>query len=184
MKKTVIFSIFALFTINCITLQADHSEFQLKLGNLQNAQTAPLSCVNSKIGGKNFSPKISWANVPVGTKSLILTCIDKNPVANNWVHWMILNIPTTVTSFPENISKSDLIKHRCVVCKNSFGVDNYGGPIPPKGTGSHKYVFTLYALSTKLADLKNSTFITETELLKMIKPLILAEATFSLYYKQ
>jgi phosphatidylethanolamine-binding protein (PEBP) family uncharacterized protein len=44
-----------------------------------------------------------------------------------------------------------------VELKNSFGDMGYGGPQPPKGTGDHPYVFTLYALSVEKLDLGAST---------------------------
>ena len=37
-------------------------------------------------GGQNASPSLSWANLPEGTKSLAVACIDRHPIANNWVH--------------------------------------------------------------------------------------------------
>jgi phosphatidylethanolamine-binding protein (PEBP) family uncharacterized protein len=44
-----------------------------------------------------------------------------------------------------------------VELKNSFGDIGYGGPQPPKGTGDHPYVFTLYALSVEKLDLGLNT---------------------------
>jgi len=41
--------------------------------------------------------------------------------------------------------------------KNSFGDIGYGGPQPPKGTGDHPYVVTLYALSVEKLDLGVNT---------------------------
>ncbi len=41
--------------------------------------------------------------------------------------------------------------------KNSFGEIGYGGPQPPKGSGDHPYVLTLYALSVDKIDLPTST---------------------------
>jgi Raf kinase inhibitor-like YbhB/YbcL family protein len=35
--------------------------------------------------------------------------------------------------------------------KNSWIVDGWGGPLPPKGGGPHRYRFRVYALDTKLA---------------------------------
>jgi Raf kinase inhibitor-like YbhB/YbcL family protein len=36
--------------------------------------------------------------------------------------------------------------------KNSFGQIGYGGPQPPKGSGEHPYVVTLYALNVEKLD--------------------------------
>jgi Raf kinase inhibitor-like YbhB/YbcL family protein len=40
-----------------------------------------------------------------------------------------------------------------VELKNSFGDIGYGGPQPPKGTGDHPYVVTLYALNVEKLEL-------------------------------
>jgi Raf kinase inhibitor-like YbhB/YbcL family protein len=108
----------------------------------------------------------------------VLTCIDKNPVANNWVHWMLINIPPTIKEIPEGYKKSDAVN--CIICKNSFGYNNYGGPQPPQGTENHKYIFTLYALNAPLKNIKNGEFISEIQLLKLLKDKIISKAEFSL----
>ena len=176
-----------LITILLLTntgMLADSECFNLSLNNLKNGQTAPLSYINSTIGGKNFSPAISWSGIPVDTESLILTCIDKNPVANNWVHWMILNIPTNIKSLPENVSQYFLTKIGCIICKNSFGTNNYEGPQPPKDTGIHNYVFTLYALKSKIYNIEKFSFISEANLLNKIDSLIISKTTFTLTCQQ
>ena len=38
--------------------------------------------------------------------------------------------------------------------KNSFGDMGYGGPQPPRGTGSHQYVITVFALKDPTLDVK------------------------------
>jgi phosphatidylethanolamine-binding protein (PEBP) family uncharacterized protein len=45
----------------------------------------------------------------------------------------------------------------CVELKSSFGDIGYGGPQPPKGTGDHPYVVTLYALNVEKLDLGVNT---------------------------
>jgi Raf kinase inhibitor-like YbhB/YbcL family protein len=40
-----------------------------------------------------------------------------------------------------------------VELKNSFGDIGYGGPQPPKGTGDHPYVVTIYALNVERLEL-------------------------------
>jgi Raf kinase inhibitor-like YbhB/YbcL family protein len=55
-------------------------------------------------------------------------------------------------------------------CKNDFGKIGYGGPCPPSGT--HRYVFRLYALD---APIYGPTPQTRSEVLKAIKGHILAE---------
>jgi len=107
-------------------------------------------------GGKNISVPLTWKDVPSGTKSFALSMVDPHPVAQNWVHWLVINIPPNVTSIEEGASRKKM-PLGAVELKNSFGDIGYGGPQPPKGTGDHPYVFTLYALKVEKLDLGTNT---------------------------
>ena len=61
--------------------------------------------------------------------------------------------------------------------KNSFGEIGYGGPQPPKGTGDHPYVFTLYALSVETLDL--GTNVSLSAFKKALEGKILGSATIT-----
>jgi Raf kinase inhibitor-like YbhB/YbcL family protein len=66
---------------------------------------------------------------------------------------MAINIPPQVISIEEGASKKKM-PQGSVELKNSFGEIGYGGPQPPKGTGDHPYVVTLYALNVEKLDLR------------------------------
>jgi Raf kinase inhibitor-like YbhB/YbcL family protein len=76
-------------------------------------------------------------------------------VAQNWVHWLVINIPANAASLEEGASRKKMPRGS-IELKNSVGEIGYGGPQPPKGTGDHPYVFTLYALSVEKLDLETS----------------------------
>lgn len=118
--------------------------------------------------GENFSPPLEWKDAPAGTQSLLLTVID--PDGGNWVHWLLANIPADLTSLAEEVGGPAV----GVAGRNDFGDLGYGGPCPPSGT--HHYVFTLYALDTTLEVRPGVTF-------KSISPLfkehVLAKAVFT-----
>jgi len=118
----------------------------------KDGERIPIKHVMPGAGGKNISVPLVWRNAPSGTKSFALSMVDPHPVAQNWVHWLVINIPATVSSFEEGASKKKM-PHGPVELKNSFGDIGYGGPQPPKGTGDHPYVFTLYALNVEKLDL-------------------------------
>jgi len=99
-------------------------------------------------GGKNVSLPLSWKSIPAGTKSFALSMVDSHPVAQNWVHWLVINIPSNVTSLEEGGSGKKM-PLGSLELKNSFGDIGYGGPQPPKGTGDHPYVITIYALNVE-----------------------------------
>ena len=51
--------------------------------------------------GSNVSPALSWSGVPAGTKSFAVTMYDPDaPTASGWWHWVVFNLPPTVTSLP------------------------------------------------------------------------------------
>lgn len=112
----------------------------------------PIQYVMVDAGGKNLSIPLSWKNVPPGTKSLALSIVDPHPVAQNWVHWLLINIPANTTSLEEGASGKRM-PPGTMELKNSFGQMGYGGPQPPKGSGEHPYVMTLYALNVERIDL-------------------------------
>ena len=154
----------------------------LQVGNTVNNSVCPLKYVSPKLGGQNISPSVKWSNIPKGTNSYVLTCIDTNPIANNWVHWIVLDIPADVVLLPEGASRSDKMPSGSTELNNSFDNKGYGGPQPPKGTGYHDYVFTLYALKCKCLNLHQS-FISDEKLLNIIKPYIIAKTEFVLRFK-
>ena len=112
----------------------------------------PIQYVMPGAGGKNISFPLSWKNVPAGATSFALSMIDPHPVAQNWVHWLVINIPKETTSVEEGASKKKM-PPGSVELRNSFGDIGYGGPQPPKGTGDHPYVVTVYALTVEKLNL-------------------------------
>ncbi len=97
------------------------------------------------IGGSNRSLPLAWSDVPAGTRSFALSVVDPHPVARNWVHWLVVNIPPDVTALPEGAS-GRAMPAGAVELRNGFGHVGYGGPQPPAGSGEHPYVCTVYAL--------------------------------------
>ncbi|OPY81239.1 MAG: putative kinase inhibitor protein [Syntrophorhabdus sp. PtaU1.Bin153] len=118
----------------------------------KDGEKIPIQYVMPGAGGKNISTPLAWRNAPSGTKSFALSVVDPHPVARNWVHWLVINIPAGTSAIDEGASKKKM-PHGSIELKNSFGDIGYGGPQPPKGTGDHPYVFTVYALSVEKLDL-------------------------------
>lgn len=98
--------------------------------------------------GQDLSPPLEWSGVPTGCREFVLICEDQT-----FVHWLIYNISPTTTALPEGLPARDRIDApvRAEQGENSFGKIGYGGPMPPPDSGTHHYVFTLYALNTDLA---------------------------------
>ena len=103
--------------------------------------------------GADVSPPLEWKNAPKGTKEFALICDDPDaPMAEPWLHWVIYGIPASVTNLPEGKPGKSLSSGSPGIRegKNSWGRTNYGGPLPPKGLGPHRYFFRIYALDMKL----------------------------------
>jgi Raf kinase inhibitor-like YbhB/YbcL family protein len=108
------------------------------------------------VGGQNISLPLSWSELPPATKSLALSIVDPHPVAQNWVHWFVINLPKNSPGLIEGAS----LKRMPTGSKelyNTYGTLGYGGPEPPKGSGPHPYEVTLYALNVDSLDLPENT---------------------------
>ncbi len=130
-------------------------------------------------GGSNISPSLTWTPPPEGTKSLALVVVDPHPVARNWIHWVVIDIPPTVNGLTEGASGSSMPDGARELI-NSFGRHGYGGPQPPPNTGDHPYVFTLYALDLPSLNLPERVSLKEIH--KAIKGHILTETSITGYF--
>jgi hypothetical protein len=92
--------------------------------------------------GKNISPELSWKNVPAGAKSLALVVRDPDAPSGDFLHWAVVDIPAGTMGLPSG-GKPPAPSRELA---NDAGTSGYFGPCPP--SGRHRYVFTLYALST------------------------------------
>lgn len=93
--------------------------------------------------GEDINPPLSFSDIPVNTKSLVLIADDPDAPGGTWVHWIIFNISPKTKGILEGSFPEDGIEG-----VTSFGAQGYGGPCPPSGT--HRYFFKLYALDAVL----------------------------------
>ena len=97
------------------------------------------------------------------------------PRAEPWVHWVVFKIPAGVTEIPQNASAGTGTLSQPAGAregKNDFGDLGWGGPLPPKGHGTHHYHFKLYALDAPLGLAPGAT---KAELLRAMRGHVLAE---------
>ncbi|MCK9409710.1 MAG: YbhB/YbcL family Raf kinase inhibitor-like protein [Bacteriovoracaceae bacterium] len=133
----------------------------IKSSAFQENQTIPTKHTYYGVeGGKNISLPFSWNDVPSETKSFALSIVDPHPVAKNWVHWFVIDIPATITGIAEGASPRSMPNGSRELL-NTYGSLGYGGPEPPKGSGKHPYVVTLYALGVPSLGLSEMTTLTE-----------------------
>lgn len=97
--------------------------------------------------GVGISPPLSWSGVPAGAKSMALIVEDPDAPSGLWVHWLIYNLPTNVSSLDEDAGRNELPANTHTG-SNSYGQRQYGAVCPPSGV--HHYHFRLYALDIRL----------------------------------
>ena len=93
--------------------------------------------------GVNINPAFSISNVPAAAKSLALIVSDSDAPGGDFIHWLVWNITPTTTQIAEGTAPTG-----AVVGENDFSKNGYSGPCPPSGT--HRYIYTIYALDTIL----------------------------------
>lgn len=99
--------------------------------------------------GQDINPNLEISEIPENAQSLVLIIDDPDAPMGTWVHWLVWNISPKTNLISENSTPENSMQG-----KNSWGRNDYGGPMPP--SGSHRYFFKLYALDTKL-DLSEGT---------------------------
>ena len=144
-------------------------------------------------GGPNLSPSISWSKGPRGTKSYAIILYDTDSPAEqrekmnkegvtltadvprrNFYHWVLVDIPGTVTSLKEGADSNARVVHGKPATPAAAGIRGlndytkvtaandamkgqyygYDGPCPPWNDDLvHHYHFTVYALSAPSLDL-------------------------------
>jgi Raf kinase inhibitor-like YbhB/YbcL family protein len=102
--------------------------------------------------GENLSPPLKWSGVPPGARSLALIVDDPDAPVGTWVHWVLYDLSTSATEFPEGLPKGQYVPGAAKQGLNDFKHLGYGGPCPPGGK-AHRYFFKLYALD-QILDLK------------------------------
>lgn len=133
--------------------------------------------------GGNVSPALSWSGAPAGTKSFALTVYDPDaPTGSGWWHWVMFDIPATVTALPAGAGDpaGGKAPKGAVQTGTDFGKPGFGGPCPPQGDPAHRYVFTLFAL--KVEKLGADPASTAAMVGFMLNANALGKATFTVYY--
>ncbi len=114
-------------------------------------------------GGDDISPHLAWDEIPDETKSFALIVDDPDAPGGNWIHWIVYDIPSEIREIKENS-----VPKNSKQLNNDFGISKYGGPAPPSGT--HRYIFKLYALDVlELKDINKRNIYDKVEKHKIEK---------------
>uniref|UniRef100_UPI0040498D56 YbhB/YbcL family Raf kinase inhibitor-like protein n=1 Tax=Dissulfurimicrobium sp. TaxID=2022436 RepID=UPI0040498D56 len=179
--KNIFFFTWMVLLVNVGLLNAGERKMFIYSPAFSDGSNIPVIYVRPSAGGKNISPPLSWSNLPDGVKSIALSVVDIHPVAKNWVHWLVINIPKDSGGLAEGASCKAMPSGSREL-RNSFKDIGYGGPQPPYGTGLHPYIFTVYALDIERLDLSDD--ITLEVFMKAIRPHVLEQASMTGYFER
>jgi Raf kinase inhibitor-like YbhB/YbcL family protein len=111
--------------------------------------------------GPGGSPPLEWSGVPRSAKELALIVEDPDAPMGTFSHWVVVNLSPRVKGLEQGVPAEAAVPAASIVTegdvtptaaarqgKNDFGKIGYGGPCPPSGT--HHYVFHLYALDVPI----------------------------------
>lgn len=158
------------------------AEFEVTSSAFGNDADIPVKYAHSNVsGGENISIPLTWKNAPDGTKSFAITMVDKHEVANNFLHWLVINIPPDTTSIEEGASGNNM-PAGTTEFKNDYGEEGYGGPAPPAGSGEHDYEITVYALSIPSMGMTENAGLSEFE--SFVEGKVLGKAIISGEFSQ
>ena len=121
--------------------------------------------------GQNVNPPLNIFNPPKGTQSLTLIMHDPDAVSGDFLHWLVWDIPPSTESIGVNS-----VPVGAVQGLNGGSDSGYSGPCPPKGSGTHRYIFDFYALDTTL-DLPANSVV--DDVIKAQKSHVLAHAALT-----
>ncbi|MCS7213270.1 MAG: YbhB/YbcL family Raf kinase inhibitor-like protein [Candidatus Calescibacterium sp.] len=146
---------------------------EIKSNAFKNGQNIPKKYTCE---GEDISPDLSWSGFPSGTKSFVIIVDDPDAPIGTFNHWVVYDIPSSITSLPEGLEKKSEVLGGIKQGKNDFGKVGWGGPCPPRGHGTHRYFFKIKALSVEKLGLPAGA--TKSQVLKAIEGKVLAEAEF------
>ena len=94
--------------------------------------------------GAGTSPPLRWSRAPAGTEGWALLVTDPDAPGGTFVHWTVWNLAGTVRGLAAGALPAGARQGT-----NSADKEGWTPPCPPSGT--HRYVFDVYALRRPLS---------------------------------
>lgn len=126
--------------------------FSVTSDDIAHGQPIPQRHVHDMAGGDNVSPQLEWSGAPAETKSYVVSVYDPDaPTPSGFWHWMVVNLPASVTELPAGAGSGDLPGGAFAV-GNDMGEKGYAGSAPPPGDRPHRYYFAVHAVDVEELD--------------------------------
>jgi Raf kinase inhibitor-like YbhB/YbcL family protein len=94
--------------------------------------------------GAGRPPELVWRGVPADAKSVALVVSDPDAPKGTFLHWVLYDLPPRDGGLPGGEAPPGARE-----ADNSAGKAGWYPPCPPSGT--HHYLFTVYALSAQVS---------------------------------
>jgi len=95
--------------------------------------------------GDGRRPELAWQGVPGDAASLALVVSDPDAPRGTFVHWVVYDLPARDGA----LAAGGPLPAGAREAENSGGTSGWYPPCPPSGT--HRYRFTVYALSERVS---------------------------------
>lgn len=158
-----------------IPVESVYSNFKLTSPDIQPDSLLPKEYT---CDGESATLPLEWDGFPENTKSFALIMHHAaSPTDIHW-YWVLYDIPSSVHSFPKNVSGIGTLGNNSVNGKTEYA------PPCSQGPGPKKYTYTIYALSEAVNLSVPNSEVSREVLLDAIKDITLASATLDVIYSR
>ncbi len=126
------------------------ASFELTSEDIRHGEPLP-EAVQAPPGG-DTSPHLAWSGFPAQTRSFLVNVFDPDaPGASGFWHWVVVDVPVTVTSLARGAGAPDgsRLPPGAFHVRGDHGLAGYDGPGPPHGDRPHRYYYAVHALDVE-----------------------------------
>jgi Raf kinase inhibitor-like YbhB/YbcL family protein len=130
--------------------------------------------------GENISPPLLWENIPERAAELVVVIEDPDaPLPSPVMHVIVAGISPLLSGMKEGEMNDNAAGF--LLGRNTLRRLGYAGPRPIPGHGPHRYVFQIYAVSSKLSF---RGIVTRTTLLEAMQGKVIARGRLDGIYER